>query len=295
MSRQDPELERLFSQISALEAEYNSARNETDFYRDKMNQEWSSLHDLQTQYRELKEQANEEFRSASYCWEMGDRASAKDHSENGKILNEKKAYIASFLDDARGRYDPMKKAYEQAKERQTEILNRLKEARAAKNRRLDELKEAKEREAAHWHEKNCQRCGVVIRYRDDWSHVPNYCKKCKAEFDAEKQRRERLRREKPCKGCGAVIVYYEDWDHIPNYCKECREKGNTWSSRTSKQMPKKSSTYGILDYSGGIRKQNSKDLSEGKYGAHKWYDPYTGQMGEAGPDYTGKKRGPRYD
>ena len=30
-----------------------------------------------------------------------------------------------------------------------------------------------------------------------------------------------------------------------------------------------------------------KDLSEGEYGAHKWYDPYSGQMGEAGPNYPG--------
>ena len=219
----DPELERLFSRISALEAEYQSACSETDFYKNQMNQEWSSLHDLQVQYRELKEQADEEFRSASLCWEMGDRVSAKEHSENGKALNERKAYLSSGLDMAHSRYDPLKAAFDQAKERQTEVLERLKEARAAKNRRLDELKEEKAAEDAHWHEKSCQGCGTTIRYRDDWSHVPNYCKECKAKFDAEKKYRKRLRREKPCKGCGALIVYYEDWDHIPNYCKECKD------------------------------------------------------------------------
>lgn len=175
------------------------------------------------------------------------------------------------------------------------MLERLKKARAAKNRRLDELKELKAAEDPHWLEKSCQGCGTTIRYRDNWSHVPNFCKECKAKFDAEKKYRERLRREKPCKGCGATIVYYEDWDHIPNYCKECREKGNTWSSRSSKQMPKKRDSYGILNYSGGIRKQNSKDLNEGEYRAHKWYDPYSGKMGEAGPNNPGKRRGPRYD
>lgn len=291
----DTELERLFSTISSLEQEYESARSETDFYRNQMNSEWGVLHDLQTQYRELKEAADEEFRLASYCWEMGDRASAKEHSENGKNINERKAYIASGLDSAHSRYDPMKEAFERAKEHQTEVLQRLKAARAAKNRRLDELKIENERDASHWHEKSCQNCGATIRYRDDWSHIPNYCKGCKTRFDTEKQRRERLRREKSCKGCGDRIVYYEDWDHIPNYCKECREKGNTWSSATSKQVPKKTDTYGILDYSAGIRKQNSKDLSEGEYGAHKWYDPHSGQMGEAGPNYPGKKRGSRYD
>lgn len=291
----DAELERLFSNISFLEREYESARSETDFYRNQVNSEWGILHDFQTQYRELKEEADEEFRLASYCWEMGDRASAKEHSENGKIINERKAYIASGLDSAHSRYDPMKEAFERAKEHQAEVLQRLKAARAEKNRRLDELKIQNEREAAHWHEKNCQKCGKTIRYRDDWSHIPNYCKDCKAMFDAtEKQRKESLRREKLCKGCGATIVYYEDWEHIPNYCEECRKKGNTWSSVTSKQMPKNNG-YGILDYSAGIRKQNSKDLSEGEYGTHKWYDPHSGQMGEAGPNYPGKRRKPRYD
>lgn len=120
----DPELERLFSRIASLEAEYSSARAENDFYKNQMNQEWSSRHDLQVQYRELKELADEEFRTASYCWEMGDKASAKDHSENGKSLNERKSYIGSFLDAAHSRFDPMIDSFEQAKERQAEVLER---------------------------------------------------------------------------------------------------------------------------------------------------------------------------
>ena len=203
MRQNDSELERLFSQIALLEAEYNSARLETDFCRNQMNAEWDALHDLQVQYRELKELADEEFQSASYCWETGDRASAKEHSDRGREINARKQYLGSGLDMVHSRYDPLKAAFEQAKTRQSEVLDRLKEARAAKNRRLEELKEANIREAAHWHEKRCQRCGTPIRYRDDWSHVPNFCKECKATFDAEKKAKERLRREKPCKGCGA--------------------------------------------------------------------------------------------
>ena len=59
---------------------------------------------------------------------MGDRASAKEHSENGKALNERKAYLSSGLDMAHSRYELMKAAFDQAKERQTEVLERLKEA-----------------------------------------------------------------------------------------------------------------------------------------------------------------------
>lgn len=295
MSKRDPELERLITKIKTLEDQYQNAISETDTCRSKMNSEWSILHNLQEQYRQYKELADEEFRSASYCWQMGDRASAKEHSITGQNLNSRKSYIGLELDAAHSRYDPIKTAFERSKARQSELLEQLKEVRAAKNRRLDELKKQNAAEQAHWHEKSCQGCGTTIQYRDDWSHIPNFCKKCKTKFEEEKKAREKLKREKPCKGCGATIVYYEDWDRIPNYCKECRNKGNTWSSRTSKRLPKNKDTYGILDYSGGIRKQNSKDLSDGEYGTHKWYDPYTGQMGEAGPNYPGKKRGKRYD
>lgn len=53
--------------------------------------------------------------------------------------------------------------------------------------------------------------------------------------------------------------------------------------------------YGILDYSHGIKQQNSKDLSEREFGEHKWYDPHTGKMDDAGSNYAGRKRKPRYD
>lgn len=295
MHQHDGELDRLFSRIESLEAEYNRAKAEKASCQDQMNSAWNSLHDLQVKYRELKNLADEEFQAASFCWETGDKASAKIHSENGKDLNERKSWLSSDLDNAHWRFDSMKAAYEQAREHQNRILEELKDARAAKNLILEERKRLKAEEEAHWHEKSCKKCGAPIRYRDDWNHIPNYCKECKANFDAEKQAREKLKHEKPCRGCGKPIIYYDDWTHIPNYCKECREKGNTWSSLTEKKLPKKADTYGILDYSHGIRKQNSKDLNDGTYGTHKWYDPYTGKMGEAGPNYPGTKRKPRYD
>lgn len=230
MRTPDAELTRIKSRIDILEAEFQSAKVDTDFCRNAMNSEWESLHELQMQYRELKEQADEEFQQASYCWDMGDKASAKEHSENGKMLNERKAYLSSGLDVAHSRFDSLRDAFEQAKERQERILAHLREARDKKNRRLDELREQNRQESAHWHEKPCAECGATISYRDDWTHIPSYCKDCKSKFIAEKQRRERLKREKPCMACGAPIVYYDDWAHIPNYCKSCKENFNRKST-----------------------------------------------------------------
>ena len=162
---------------------------------------------------------------------MGDKASAKEHSDRGKEINERKSYVASGLDLAHSRFDPMKAAFEQAKIRQSEVLEQLKDARAAKNRKLDELKEAKSAEEAHWHEKACQRCGAIIRYRDDWSHEPNFCKNCKEKFaeeraakEAAKKEREAKWQEKPCKSCGTMIRYNVDWTNPPNYCADCKER-----------------------------------------------------------------------
>ena len=39
----DPELERLFGRISALESEYEKAKVEVDFYYSLMNQTWEEL------------------------------------------------------------------------------------------------------------------------------------------------------------------------------------------------------------------------------------------------------------
>ena len=67
MSRQDAELNWLYSQITLWENEYNRAKATTDGCKQQMQSEWESLHYLQERYRELKEMANEEFRSAKYC------------------------------------------------------------------------------------------------------------------------------------------------------------------------------------------------------------------------------------
>ena len=83
--QQDAELNRLFSQIAIWEDEYNRAKAASDGCRQQMNSEWESLHYLQTRYRQYKEMADEEFRSAKYCWEMNDKASAKEHSIIGRI------------------------------------------------------------------------------------------------------------------------------------------------------------------------------------------------------------------
>lgn len=343
MREQDATLQYLSERIDSLSAEYERAKSNTSYLHDQMESAWQSLHDLQEEYREYKEQASYEFQESQYCWSMHDGAGAKEHSENGHLLNEKKVGVSLYLDGAHARFDSEKSEFDKAVAYQRGIKEQLDQARNEHKLRIEELKAQNLREQMHWKEKSCGRCGTTIRYNDTWNHIPNYCKSCKEKMNAEREEREKKkaaeaakwmekpckqcgrtiryniewsnypnfcpeckekfeyekwereknRREKSCKGCGKTIVYYTNWSHIPNYCKECYERGNSWSKPSKALQPKNG--YGILDYSHGIKQQNSKDLSEGEFGEHKWYDPHTGKMGDAGPNYAGSKRKPRYD
>ena len=293
MREKDATLQYLSEKIDSLSAEYERAKLNTSHLHDQLDSAWFPLRDLQAQYREYKEQADEEFEQAQYCWSAHDGASAKVHSENGHLLNQRKAEIGFSLDAAHARYDSVKSQFDEAVAYQRGIKAELDQARNAHKTRIEELKAQNLQKQMHWKEKSCGRCGATIRYNDTWEHIPNFCPECKEKFAQEKREREKNRCEKPCRGCGKTIVYYANWEHIPNYCKECYEKGNSWG--TPAKTVRKEEGYGILDYSHGIKQQNSKDLSDGEFGEHKWYNPHTGKMGAAGPDYAGRKRKPRYE
>lgn len=339
MREKDATLQYWTEKIDFLNTEYERAKTNTSNLHDPMESAWQSLHDLQERYREYKELANHEFQESQCCWSMHDGLNAKKHSENGHILNEKKAEIGLSLDRAHARFDSAKSQFDRAVAYQRGIKVELNQARKAHKQRIEELKEQNLQEQMHWKEKSCGRCKAIIRYNDTWNHIPNYCKTCKEKMNVEREEREKRkaaeaakwkekpckscgkairynidwsnipnycekckaerrekekkRQEKPCRGCRKTIIYYTDWSNIPNYCEECYKKGNFWTKPVKPPQPKEG--YNIRDYSHGIKKQNSKDLSQGEFGEHKWYNPRTGQMGTAGQNYAGKRRKPRYE
>lgn len=71
-------------------------------------------------------------------------------------------------------------------------------------------------------EKACAGCGRPVFYDPAWTHIPNYCKECRAKFDAEKGV---IRRK--CKRCGKSFTVPENVQHMPNYCRDCRAKFKT--------------------------------------------------------------------
>lgn len=190
MREQDATLQYWSERIDSLSAEYERAKSNTSYLRDQMDSAWQSLHDLQEQYRKYKEQANYEFQEAQYCWSMHDRANAKEHIENGHILNERKAEIAnSYLEGARAGFDSIKAQFNEAVVYQREIKAELNQAKNAFKLRIEELKAQNLREQMHWKEKRCGRCGATIQYNDTWGHIPDYCKSCKEKMNAEREKR----------------------------------------------------------------------------------------------------------
>lgn len=66
MREQDTTLQYWFGRIDSLSEEYERAKTNTSHLHDQMESAWQSLHDLQEQYRDCKEQANYEFQEAQY-------------------------------------------------------------------------------------------------------------------------------------------------------------------------------------------------------------------------------------
>ena len=101
----------------------------TSHLYEQLDSAWQALHSLQEQYREYKEQADFEFQESQYWWSMHDGASAKEHSENGHILNARKAEIGSYLDGAHARFDSVKSQFDEAVDHQRGIKEELQKMR----------------------------------------------------------------------------------------------------------------------------------------------------------------------
>ncbi len=63
---------------------------------------------------------------------------------------------------------------------------------------------------SRWQTTSCNWCDKEIPYLDEWGHVHEYCKDCRAPLT------------KFCKGCDRAIQYKVFWENVPEYCKDCR-------------------------------------------------------------------------
>lgn len=98
----------------------------------------------------------------------------------------------------------------------------------------------KPRQDDKWQEKPCpglkgeSGCSSrnTIRYRTDWSRIPDLCPACIAKIKEKKAENAAKWQEKPCpglrgeSGCASrsTIKYRTDWDRIPDICPDCVSK-----------------------------------------------------------------------
>lgn len=61
-----------------------------------------------------------------------------------------------------------------------------------------------------WQEKSCSGCGSTIRYRADWSNIPQYCSSC---------RNRDLFKSCANPHCGGQVRYKVFWDNVPDFCQ----------------------------------------------------------------------------
>lgn len=235
MRKQDPTLQYWSDKIDTLNTEYERAKSNTSYLKNNLDSTWRTLRSLQDEYRSYKEQADYEFQQSQFCWDMHDGASAKEHSVNGHNLNERKSTLGSALDSAHANHDAAQSRFVESVSYQRSKKADLDAAKAAHKARIDELKAQHLQESMHWHDKSCARCGHTIRYSDEWTHIPNYCKNCREALESERKEKEEKRaaekatraekwKERSCKECGQTIRYNIEWRHIPNYCSDCKEK-----------------------------------------------------------------------
>lgn len=78
------------------------------------------------------------------------------------------------LERLRAEMDAAQREIDSAKSRLDTISSRrssIKDQIESVNYRIADIK---------WHEKCCARCGAIIRYHEEWTHIPALCKSCKA-------------------------------------------------------------------------------------------------------------------
>ena len=217
MSGNDAELERWRNEMDAAQKEIDQAKFRLDGISERRNSIKSQIESANIRIADIKHSIDEEYQGARYCRSVRDFYGADNHKYRAEsfiagLQREKEIKNSYYL-----QLEGIKPEYEAALYSLRSAKERKQMAREAFQNRLQYLKYMNEQEKAKWREKNCQKCGMTIRYRIDWQHIPNLCPKCKEEEKAKWH-------IKPCKLCGRDIRYNTDWEHIPNICKECKEK-----------------------------------------------------------------------
>lgn len=176
-------------QLEQLKNEMDAAQRDIDIHKsclDSVTQRRDSLKDqissLKYEIANLKNERSREYDAAAESYRERSHEWAAIHKCNAQSLGDSIADKYSILDSyfeqlnvVKSERDSVFEAFKEAKERKYRALDEFK-------RRLEIVRAERDAERAKWHEKSCRKCGSIIRYHEDWNHIPNYCKACKINF-----------------------------------------------------------------------------------------------------------------
>lgn len=217
MAGKDPELQRLSSEMDQAQRAIDSAKARLDPIRDKRSSIKSQMDSISYNIADLKRTIGNEYEAMRVCKAARDRIGADNHRYNAESYRSSLSSQYDIKNGLRSQLDYLRSDYDSAMSALNDAKARKQQLRESFNRRLEYLKAESEREKASWRETTCKRCGTTIRYRIDWSRIPDLCKPCREYEKAQWA-------ETTCKSCGKAIRYKRDWSHIPNLCKECKER-----------------------------------------------------------------------
>lgn len=182
MANKDALLEQYISEMDSLQREIDYQKSCLSPLRSRRDSIKSEIGSLKYQIADLRSARDQERDAARYCYQQRDHYSASSHKYNAQSLSDSIADKRSILDGYYDRLNEIKRECDLYYEQLNSARERKNRVRELYNSRLQEVRIERAAERAKWAEKNCKACGSVIRYRIDWSHIPNYCKSCKSSF-----------------------------------------------------------------------------------------------------------------
>ena len=179
MMNKDTEVERLRAEMDSAQNDIASAKAALDSISASRNGYKSLIEQSKCRIDDIRRSMEREYQDMKYCYQCHDRYSAENHKYNAQSyrdsLNREREIKNGYIEQKRiwdERFHDALADLNSARERKQR-------AREAFNERLSRLRAERERQQAMWREKACKCCGRAVRYRVDWSKVPDLCPGCK--------------------------------------------------------------------------------------------------------------------
>ncbi len=182
MAGKDFELDRLSGMMDSAQRDIDNIKTRLDALSSKRNFLKGQINEYNYRIDALKRDIDLEYSMMKSCYQARDRYSAENHKYNAQSYRDALQREKCYKNEIYDQLNYLKSEFDSAVNSLRAAKARKQNARDDFNRRLQEVREMRELEKAKWKEKSCKKCGRPIKYNIGWSHIPSYCKDCKASY-----------------------------------------------------------------------------------------------------------------